>query len=261
MTSFEKRINEKRGFLMPCLCLLAKVFGSMMNMVSKNERWHMFNAISATYDSVNRWITFGADSHWRSQLVARIPNSARYLVDVAAGTMDVAIAAAKQCPQLIRITALDMAQHMLAIGDEKCKKTGVQNVESLVADVHRLPMAKNSVDAITVAFGIRNFEHLDVAFLDMHRVLAPGAPLLILESCQPKQGVLRQLNRWYLRWWVQPIGGWLSGKADAYAYLSDSIDEFHSPETLRGMLINAGFSSVTTTYFMAQSVQLIHAVK
>ncbi len=232
-----------------------------MNMVSKNERWHMFDAISATYDTINRWITFGADAHWRSQLVARIPSTARYLVDVAAGTMDVAIAAAKQCQQLTRITALDMAQHMLAIGEEKCKKNGLGVVAAMVADVHRLPMAENSVDAITVAFGIRNFEHLDRAFAEMYRVLAPGGPLLILESCQPKQAWLRQLNRWYLRWWVQPIGGRLSGKADAYAYLSESIDEFHSPETLRTMLGNAGFSSVTTTYFMAQSVQLIHAVK
>ena len=80
-----------------------------------------------TYDTINRWITFGADVHWRTQLVARIPSTARYLVDVAAGTMDVAIAAAKQCQQLTRITALDMAQHMLAIGEEKCKKMGVGN--------------------------------------------------------------------------------------------------------------------------------------
>ena len=134
-------------------------------------------------------------------------------------------------------------------------------VDAMVADVHQLPMNDNTVDAITVAFGIRNFEHLDTAFTEMHRVLVTGAPVLILESCQPKNRVLRQLNRWYLRWWVQPIGGRLSGKADAYAYLSESIDEFHSPETLRSMLSNAGFSSVTTTYFMAQSVQLIHAVK
>ena len=230
-------------------------------MVSKKDRWVMFDSIASTYDNINRWITFGSDIFWRHQMIKCIPASATHLVDVASGTMDVAIAASKQCPNLTKITALDMAKDMLQLGEDKCRKANIHHVDSMVADVHELPMASDCVDAITVAFGIRNFERLQVAFSEMHRALTPGAPLIILESCQPNHAWVRQLNRWYLKWWVQPIGAMLSGKKSAYSYLLESIESFHSPDELSTMLTQCGFSDVKVKLMMAGSVQLIHAVK
>ena len=189
----------------------------------------MFDSIASTYDNINRWITFGSDIFWRDQMIKCIPTSATHLVDVASGTMDVAIAASKQCPNLTKITALDMAKDMLQLGEDKCRKASIHHVDSMVADVHELPMANDSVDAITVAFGIRNFERLQVAFSEMHRALTPGAPLIILESCQPNHPWVRQLNRWYLKWWVQPIGAMLSGKSQRIRICLKALNPFILP--------------------------------
>ena len=167
----------------------------------------------------------------------------------------------KTMPKFNQDYSLDMAKDMLQLGEDKCRKASIHHVDSMVADVHELPMANDSVDAITVAFGIRNFERLQVAFSEMHRALTPGAPLIILESCQPNHPWVRQLNRWYLKWWVQPIGAMLSGKKSAYSYLLESIESFHSPDELSNMLTQCGFSNVNVKLMMAGSVQLIHAVK
>lgn len=221
----------------------------------------MFDEISKTYDKINRFITFGSDIYWRNAMVSKISKKACNLLDVASGTMDVAIAAAQKCQHLTSITALDMAKDMLAIGEEKCQKKGIEMISPLVADVHELPFNSQTYDALTVSFGIRNFEHLDVAFKEMHRVLKTGGELIILESCQPKNSVMRALNNLYLRWWVQPIGGIMSGEKSAYSYLMETIEDFSTPEALSDMLENAGFSTVSVHLVMFQSVQMIYAIK
>jgi demethylmenaquinone methyltransferase/2-methoxy-6-polyprenyl-1,4-benzoquinol methylase len=230
------------------------------SMISKKERWVMFDSISATYDTVNRFITFGTDVVWRTNLLSLISPSATDMLDVASGTMDVAIGAAKKFPQL-NIIALDMAKDMLSIGELKCRNASIISIQPMIADVHHIPLNTNAMDVVTVAFGIRNFEHLKTAFSEMYRVLKPGGQLLILESCQPKNTWLRCLNALYLKAWVVPIGGVLSGKKNAYRYLLNSIASFHSPEALTTMLKTAGFSCVEVSFLMAQSVQLIHAIK
>lgn len=228
---------------------------------SKKERWVMFDAIANTYDQINRCITFGFDIYWRNAMVSKISKKAFNLLDVASGTMDVAITAAKKCKQLTSITALDMAKDMLSIGEEKCQKKGIKMISSLVADVHHLPFNAQSYDAVTVSFGIRNFEKLDAAFKEVHRVLKTGGELIILESCQPKNPFMRVLNNLYLRWWVQPIGGIMSGKKAAYSYLMETIETFSTPEELSEMLKSAGFSTVNVHLVMFQSVQMIYAIK
>ncbi len=230
-------------------------------MVSKKERWIMFDSIASTYDKINRWITFGTDVYWRNAMVNKISSNAATLLDVAAGTMDVALTAVKKCQQLESVTALDMAKDMLLIGEEKCRKNGVTKIESVVADVHEMPFSDSAYDAVTVSFGIRNFERLNIAFSEMHRVLKNDGSLIILESCQPKNRCLRILNHCYLKYWVQPIGGVFSGKKAAYSYLMESIESFSTPEELKGMLIKAGFSKVEIKFVMFQSVQMIHAIK
>tara|TARA_A100001015_G_C14914684_1_gene681858 strand:+ start:410 stop:1105 length:696 start_codon:yes stop_codon:yes gene_type:complete len=229
--------------------------------LSKKDRWKMFNTISATYDTINRWMTFGMDITWRKAIIRTLSDSCQTLLDVASGTMDVAITAAKKKSAINSITAMDMASDMLSIGEKKCQELGIKNIKSVVADVHHMPFDDQSFDAITVSFGIRNFEHLGQAFLDMHRVLNPSGELIILETCQPSNKLMTFFNHLYLRFWVQFIANMISGKKDAYAYLSNSIKNFHQPKELQNMLKEAGFKQVNTKYFALKSVQLIHAVK
>ena len=221
----------------------------------------MFDGIASTYDKVNRWITFGSDVYWRNKLVQKISLTASSLIDVASGTMDVAITAVKNCPQLKHVIALDMAKEMLDIGEKKCEAMGISKIVKQVADVHQLPFNDNAHDAITVSFGIRNFESLPTAFKEMHRVLKPKGDLIILESCQPKNRLLRFLNNVYLRFWVIPIGSFFSGERSAYSYLMESIEAFSSPEELKQALLSAGFKKVEIEFVMFQSVQIIHAIK
>ena len=221
----------------------------------------MFDSIAKTYDKINRWITFGSDIYWRNTMVSKISTKASNLLDVASGTMDVAITAENKCPNLSSITALDMAKDMLSIGEKKCQDNGIDKISAIVADVHHLPFDQGAYDAVTVSFGIRNFDNLPTAFKEMHRVLKTGGELIILESCQPKNSALKFLNNLYLRWWVQPIGGLLSGKKSAYSYLMESIESFSTPEELSKMLEETGFVDVQVTRVMFQSVQIIYAVK
>ena len=229
--------------------------------VQKKERWLMFNTIADTYDKANRWITFGCDILWRKAVVAAIPNTAKTLLDIASGTMDVAIAAASQHPNLSAITAMDMAQDMLHIGEQKCKQKNIDIIQPLVADVHNIPLNTAAMDAITVSFGIRNFEHLDTAFTEMHRVLNTNGHLVILETCQPQSKLLRYFNYLYLKCWVQWVGKTFTKDPSAYTYLMNTIKTFHSPSTLKQKLLNAGFQHVDISFHMLQSVQIIHAHK
>jgi len=221
----------------------------------------MFNKIARTYDFINRLITFGMDVNWRKHLISHIPDSATQLLDIASGTMDVALTAAKKHPNLTSIVALDMAENMLDIGLEKCEKAGVNNIQKKVADIHDLPFESNTFDAASVSFGIRNFEHLDRAFSETHRVLKDDGLFLILESCQPANPFMKFFNGIYLNTWVRLMGILFSGHGDSYGYLAKSIQSFHTPQQLKLALLSAGFKNVTIRYFMFQSVQLIHATK
>ena len=221
----------------------------------------MFNKISKTYDLINRFITFGMDLRWRDAMIQLLPSSCDQLLDIASGTMDVAITASKKRPDIQRIIALDMAENMLAIGEKKCREQHVTTIQSKVADVHYLPFDNGVFDAATVSFGIRNFEHLNQAFNETYRVIKPGGSFVILESCQPRNWWLAMLNNIYLNTWVRGMGILFSGNGDSYGYLAKSIQTFHSPDKLKGMLESTGFSRVDIRYFMFQSVQLIHAVK
>ena len=221
----------------------------------------MFNKISKTYDLINRFITFGMDINWRNQMIRLWPDQCDQLLDIASGTMDVAISAIKIRPDIKSIIALDMAENMLEIGAKKCQSLSIHQIQKKVADIHHLPYQDQSFDAATVSFGIRNFEKLDIAFNETHRVLKSGGKFIILESCQPKSKLLAFLNNIYLKTWVRGMGILFSGNGDSYGYLAKSIQTFHSPEELKEMLVQSGFRNVNIRYFMFQSVQLIHATK
>ena len=221
----------------------------------------MFNQIASSYDFINRLITFGMDVSWRKQVVNRLPSNCRSVLDIASGTMDVAIAIATNHVNKPSVIALDMAENMLSIGQQKCQDLGIESIQTVVADVHQLPFKDGSFCSATVAFGIRNFEQLDVAFKEVFRVLSHGGDLIILESSNPSNACLRWMNRLFLNTWVRLMGLLFSGKGDSYGYLAKSIQEFESSAQLVQLLKQSGFTSVGVDYFMCQSVQLIHAKK
>ena len=221
----------------------------------------MFNKIAKTYDFINRLITFGMDIRWRKAMIRKIPKSTNSILDIASGTMDVAITMAKSRTDKLSIIALDMAETMLDIGLKKCKKLKISTIKKVVADIHKLPFESETFDAATVSFGIRNFEHLDQAFKETQRVLKQDGTFIILESCQPQNFIMRFFNGIYLNTWVRLMGILFSGHGDSYGYLAKSIQTFYSPNELKELLFTAGFKQVEIRYFMFQSVQLIHAIK
>ncbi len=221
----------------------------------------MFNKIAKTYDFINRLITFGLDIRWRKAMINLVPKSTNSMLDIASGTMDVAIAMAKSRPHKLSIIALDMAETMLDIGLKKCQRLKIKTINKVVGDVHKLPFGSETFEAATVSFGIRNFEHLDQAFKETQRVLKRDGSFIILESCQPHNFIMRFLNGIYLNTWVRLMGILFSGHGDSYGYLAKSIQTFYSPTELKKLLFNAGFKHVEIRYFMFQSVQLIHATK
>jgi demethylmenaquinone methyltransferase/2-methoxy-6-polyprenyl-1,4-benzoquinol methylase len=229
--------------------------------VSKARRWIMFDRIADTYDWINRCMTAGLDQRWRRHVARALNPSVKTVLDIASGTMDVALMIARVRPTIQKIVALDMAERMLAIGQSKCRKAGVHTIEAVVADVHDLPFEPQSFDAVTVAFGVRNFENLDRALSQIAMVLKTGGQLIILESCRPKNRIIAVCHRFFLRTWVRLIGGFFSGSTDSYTYLSDSIHTFSSPEDMMVRLKNAGFSSISYRYFMMQSVQCLYAIR
>ena len=149
-------------------------------------------------------------------MINLLPEKCDQLLDIASGTMDVAISAIKIRPDIKSVIALDMAENMLEIGVKKCQSLDINKIEKKVADIHQLPFQDQSFDAATVSFGIRNFEKLDVAFNETFRVLKSGGNFIILESCQPKSKLLAVLNNIYLKTWVRGMGVLFSGNGDSY---------------------------------------------
>ena len=221
----------------------------------------MFNDIATTYNIVNTFMTFGLDRIWRRALIRCLPTSCDALLDVASGTMDVAICVTKQRPDIGRIVAMDMAENMLNIGVKRCNRGQINTIESCVGDAHHIPFNDHEFDAVTVSFGIRNFDQLPVAFKEMHRVLNDGGHLVILESNQPSSAIMRAVNTLYLRSWVRLIGWMVSGNLSSYTYLAESIRAFYRPHDLQSMLRDAGFKTVTVSTHMMESVQIIHAIR
>jgi demethylmenaquinone methyltransferase/2-methoxy-6-polyprenyl-1,4-benzoquinol methylase len=213
----------------------------------------MFDRIAPRYDLLNRLLSLGADRRWRRRAVAslKLAPGARVL-DLASGTGDVALEVLSQCPEA-RVIGLDAALSMLALARSKAAHLG--GLHLVVGDAQALPLRGGSVDAVTMAFGIRNVPDRPRALQEMVRVMRSGSRVAILELGEPRRGLLALLARQFVRNVVPWLGGLLSGEAE-YRYLQSSMEAFPLPEEFASIVRRSGFRDVTVIRMMLGAVHL-----
>ncbi len=198
----------------------------------------MFDAIVPTYDLLNRLLSLGIDSGWRRALVRAVGAApGKLAIDLCCGTGDVSRLLRRKG---MRTLSLDFSGEMLRRGAASGALPG-----PVLGDACLLPFAPDTFDAATVAFGIRNIPDLDRFMAEVHRVLRPGGTLAILELTRPERRPVRAVYSLYLGRILPAIGGMVSGKPQAYRYLSGTIASFLEPDTVRGMLEKHGFTGVS----------------
>ncbi|MBU3822044.1 bifunctional demethylmenaquinone methyltransferase/2-methoxy-6-polyprenyl-1,4-benzoquinol methylase UbiE [Flavobacteriaceae bacterium XHP0103] len=210
----------------------------------KEQVAKMFDTISGEYDGLNRVISFGIDVKWRKKVVKTVKETnPKTILDIATGTGDLAIALASTNAD--KIIGLDISSGMLAVGKEKINKKGLSDrIEMVLGDSENMPFEDNTFDAITVAFGIRNFETLENGLKEILRVLKPGGCFVILETSVPTKTPYKQGYNFYSKNILPLIGRIFSKDKSAYKYLSESASVFPYGEALNNILRKIGFISV-----------------
>lgn len=203
----------------------------------------MFDNIAPAYDRLNDIMSFGIARAWRRAAVRRVRRSdARRILDLATGTADLAIAMAGRMPQA-QITGGDISEGMLALGRVKVGKAGLSERVSLVAArAEELPFADAAFDAVTVAFGVRNFADIERGLAEMARVLSDGGGVFVIEFSTPRSKIFGAVYRFYFNRVLPRIGGLISKDRRAYTYLPGSVSEFPAPEEFVRMMERAGFA-------------------
>ena len=210
----------------------------------KQQVTKMFDTISKEYDGLNRVISFGIDVKWRKKVVALVAKTQpKKILDIATGTGDLAINLAQT--KADEIIGLDISQGMLDIGKIKIDKQGLSDtVKMVVGDSEDLPFEDNTFDAITVAFGVRNFENLEKGLSEILRVLKPNGIFVILETSVPTKTPFKQGYKVYSKYILPTIGRIFSKDRSAYKYLSESASVFPYGEALNNILRKIGFIEV-----------------
>ncbi len=211
----------------------------------KEQVQSMFDNIAGKYDFLNHFLSMGIDRSWRRKLVSLMAKDhPKHILDLATGTADLAIEAAGINPE--SITGTDIAAEMLAIGCQKVKKQGLENLITLIqADSENLPFDSERFDAAMVAYGVRNYENLPLGLAEMNRVLKPGARAFILEFSKPTSFPVKQLYFIYFRFILPLIGRLISKHSSAYTYLPESVNAFPQGIEFTKLMRNAGFKEVT----------------
>jgi demethylmenaquinone methyltransferase/2-methoxy-6-polyprenyl-1,4-benzoquinol methylase len=206
----------------------------------------MFDAIAPRYDALNHLLSAGIDRHWRARAIRSLGLTGRERVlDLCTGTADLAIAARQARPAASRVVGVDFAGAMLAVGADKIRRVRLAGRIALVrGDAVRIPVADASMDALTIAFGIRNVEDAQMASREMCRVLKPGGRLAVLEFAIPTTPIIRAAYLSYFRHILPRIGRLLSRHDTAYEYLPESVGGFASPAEFMELLRKSGFSDI-----------------
>lgn len=212
----------------------------------KVEVEQMFDNIAHKYDFLNHFFSLGIDILWRKKAIRLIQKTQpKQILDVATGTGDFAILTAKQYSDVDAITGIDISEGMLEVGRKKVQEKHLHDKISFKkADSESLPYSEASFDAVTVAFGVRNFENLELGIAEMYRVLKADGVIAIIEFSKPKRFPIKQLFGFYFKWIMPTVGNWLSKDSRAYTYLPESVDAFPEGEAFCSILSKIGFSKV-----------------
>jgi demethylmenaquinone methyltransferase/2-methoxy-6-polyprenyl-1,4-benzoquinol methylase len=212
----------------------------------KEQVEQMFDNIAPTYDRLNHVLSFNIDRMWRRRVMRIVRcHNPKVVMDIATGTGDLAIAMAKSI-EGVRIKGVDLSEEMLRVAEAKVSKLGLADRISLTkGDAENLDMvATESMDVVTVAFGVRNFENLEKGLSELYRALKPGGKLVVLEFSIPSNRLVRWAYAQYSHRLLPRIGALVSKDRKAYDYLPDSVEEFPTPERFMDILRSVGFSSV-----------------
>lgn len=210
----------------------------------KEQVADMFNSISKTYDFLNHFMSLGIDIIWRKKAIKSLkPYQPQLVLDVATGTGDFAIESIKILKPK-KIIGVDISSGMLDVAREKIKKKNLEQIfEVQMGDSEKLLFEDNTFDAVTVAFGVRNFEDLERGLADIQRVLKPEGRAIILEFSNPKNLVIKQLYNFYFRKVTPTIGKIFSKDSNAYTYLPESVAKFPDGHKFAELMKKVGFAS------------------
>jgi demethylmenaquinone methyltransferase/2-methoxy-6-polyprenyl-1,4-benzoquinol methylase len=203
----------------------------------------VFDSVASRYDVMNDLMSMGLHRAWKAYtvMVADV-REGQQVLDIAGGTGDLAMAFAKKAGPSGRVVHTDINETMLRTGRDRLVDAG-QVLPTLVCDAERLPFASESFDLVSVAFGLRNMTHKDVALREMHRVLRPGGKLLVLEFSRVAKP-LEKVYDWYSFQVLPRLGRLIAGDADSYRYLAESIRVHPDQDTLKSMMREGGFGHV-----------------
>lgn len=215
------------------------------NLGKKEQVTQMFDTISGEYDGLNRVISFGIDQKWRENVVQIVDSvSPKNILDIATGTGDLAIMFAEKT-KAEKIVGLDISEGMLNVGRSKITKKNLDSrIEMVVGDSEKLPFSDSHFDAITVSFGVRNFETLETGLSEILRVLKPKGKFVILETSVPTKFPFKQGYLFHSNILLPLIGKLFSKDKKAYSYLSESAANFPYGEKLNNILRKVGFIDV-----------------
>lgn len=204
----------------------------------------MFDDIAPTYDRLNHILSLSIDRLWRRRVVRIVRRAAaKQILDMATGTGDLAIDMARHIDDAT-ILGADLSPEMLEVARQKVARLGLTERISLTeCDAEHINLPDESVDAVTVAFGVRNFENREACLRELARVIRPGGTLVVLEFSNPRNAFIGWLYRIYSHKILPAIGGAISHNRNAYQYLPESVDTFPSPEEFMAMLCNAGLTA------------------
>ena len=215
------------------------------NDSKKEQVAQMFDNIAFRYDFLNSLLSLGIHKGWRRKCIKMLADkNPKHILDVATGTGDFAIAAMKLNPS--KIIGIDISEGMMKFGREKLQKMNLDKIITLqYGDAETCDLPDNSMDAITVGFGVRNFENLEKGLTNMLRILKPGGQLSVLEFSTPRQFPMKQFYKFHFKYITPSVGKLFSKDASAYSYLPESIKAFPDNERFTAILEKVGYKKTS----------------